>query len=168
MLPAVLVLGLGFATVVAPMASTALSSAPAEHAGLASGVDNAVASLVAIAVVPAAAGIGGEDYADPAALGQGFATALVIAAAVVAAGGLLAGHPASAATAGAGPHRCPDGSPGRAQGHLSHCAVGSPPLVTITGRAPRTVAHRPAATRPVPGPPEEPWGGASPRGGRGR
>jgi MFS family permease len=55
-LPGVVLLGLGLAVTVAPLTAAVLSSAPAEHSGLASGVNNAVAriaGLVAIAAVGA-------------------------------------------------------------------------------------------------------------------
>ena len=42
-LPAVLVFGFGLAINVAPLTATALSAAPAEHAGIASAVNNDVA-----------------------------------------------------------------------------------------------------------------------------
>jgi hypothetical protein len=42
-LPAVVVFGLGLAITVAPLTATAMSSAPADHAGIASAVNNDVA-----------------------------------------------------------------------------------------------------------------------------
>jgi EmrB/QacA subfamily drug resistance transporter len=92
-LPAALVFGLGVAIMVAPLTATALSSAPADHAGVASAVNNDVAraaGLIAVAVLPVLAGITGDSYLDPAQLGHGFKTAAVIAAAFCAAGGVLA------------------------------------------------------------------------------
>jgi EmrB/QacA subfamily drug resistance transporter len=92
-LPAVLVLGLGLAANVAPLTATALSAAPAEHSGIASAVNNDVArsaSLIAVAVLPALAGLTGDAYLHPAALTQGFHTAMLISAVAAAAGGILA------------------------------------------------------------------------------
>jgi MFS family permease len=92
-LPAVVVFGLGLATTVAPVTATALAAAPAEHSGLASGINNAVsrvAQLAAVAALPPLAGIAGSDFQDPAAFTGGFHTAMVITAALAAAGGLLA------------------------------------------------------------------------------
>lgn len=78
-LPGVVVFGLGLAIMVAPLTATALSSAPAHRAGLASGVNNAVAraaGLLAIAVLPAFAGISGDDYTRPEAFNAGFDRAM--------------------------------------------------------------------------------------------
>ena len=126
-LPAVLVMGLGFSIVVAPLTSTALSSAPAEHAGLASGVNNAVAraaGLVAVAVLPALAGITGDDYDDAGAFDAGFTTAMLVSAVVVAAGGVLA-----ALTIRNDVLEDEPAPPSRPPEHHSHCGVGAPPLV---------------------------------------
>jgi MFS family permease len=92
-LPAVLVFGAGLVFVVAPVTATVLAAAPERHSGVASGVNNAVArtaSLVAVAVLPLAAGLSSEAYADPHALTSAFHTAMVISAAVAVAGGLIA------------------------------------------------------------------------------
>jgi EmrB/QacA subfamily drug resistance transporter len=89
-LPGVVVYGLGLAINVAPLTSTVLAAAPAEHAGIASAVNNDVArtaGLIAVAVLPVAAGITGTAYLDPVRLDRGFTTALLIAAALCAAGG---------------------------------------------------------------------------------
>ena len=92
-LPAVLVLGLGLATTVAPLTATALAALPSEHSGIASAVNNDVAraaGLIAVALLPAAAGITGFSYRDPVSFDAGFGTAMYLAAAVCAGGGLLA------------------------------------------------------------------------------
>ncbi|GAA3460112.1 MFS transporter [Saccharothrix longispora] len=92
-LPGVVVFGLGLAAVVAPVTATALAAAPDRYAGVASGVNNAVArtgGLVAVAVLPAVAGLSGGAYADPAALTGGWRTALLVCAGAAVAGGLLA------------------------------------------------------------------------------
>lgn len=92
-LPAVLLFGLGLATTVAPLTATALSSAPAERTGLASAVNNTVArtgSLLAVALLPAVAGITGDSYLHPAVFESGFQRAALIAAVICAASGLLA------------------------------------------------------------------------------
>ena len=92
-LPAVTVLGLGLATTVAPLTATALATAPARHAGMASAVNNDVAraaGLIAVAVLPALAGITGTAYLDPAQFSAGFHTASLISAGVCVLGGALA------------------------------------------------------------------------------
>jgi EmrB/QacA subfamily drug resistance transporter len=92
-LPASLVFGLGLALTVAPLTATVLAAAPPEHAGLASAVNNDVArtaGLLAVAVLPVAAGISGADALVPAHFAAGFRTAMTIAAVLCAAGGVLA------------------------------------------------------------------------------
>jgi hypothetical protein len=126
-LPAVLVFGFGLAINVAPLTSTALSAAPAEHSGIASAVNNDVAraaSLIAVAVLPPLAGITGDIYQHPAALTSGFHKAVLIAATVAALGGVLAAvtirNPTRNA-AGAEPSE-PEAVTGL------HCALDAPPL----------------------------------------
>jgi EmrB/QacA subfamily drug resistance transporter len=92
-LPAVVVFGLGLTLVVAPVTSTVLAAADPRHAGVASGVNNAVsrvAGLLAVAVLPAVAGLTGDRFYDPAAMAEGFGTAMTACAVVAAAGGVLA------------------------------------------------------------------------------
>lgn len=127
-LPAVIVFGLGLAITVAPLTTTAMSSAPAEHSGIASAVNNDVArfgGLLAVAVLPALAGITGTVYLHPEQLAAGFRTAVLIAAGLCAAGGLLAAvtitNPAPA------PPR-PADIRGREQ--CLHCGLEAPPLTT--------------------------------------
>jgi EmrB/QacA subfamily drug resistance transporter len=91
-LPAVLLFGLGLATTVAPLTSVALAAARDRNAGLASGVNNAVArtaGLLAVAVLPLVSGVG-PHLTDPASLAPAYRIGMLICAALVAAGGLLA------------------------------------------------------------------------------
>jgi EmrB/QacA subfamily drug resistance transporter len=92
-LPGVLVMGLGLATVVAPLTATALSAVVDRYAGVASGVNTTVAraaQLAAVAALPLAAGITGATYLDSAEFSDGFRTAMFITAALAAVGGLIA------------------------------------------------------------------------------
>ena len=93
LLPAMLVFGAGLALTVAPLTATVLDAAPDRYAGSASGVNNAVAraaGLLAVAVVPGLAGIGGDDYTDPAAFDAGFRVAMLIGAGLLAAAAVVA------------------------------------------------------------------------------
>lgn len=92
-LPGVLVFGLGLSLTVAPLTSTVLAAAADERAGVASAINNTVArvaGLVAVAVLPVAVGLAGDAYRDPVELTDAFRTGLVAAAALCAAGGVLA------------------------------------------------------------------------------
>ncbi|HEY2805560.1 MAG TPA: MFS transporter [Gemmatimonadales bacterium] len=105
-LPAVIVFGLGLATLVAPLTSAALDSLGEKKAGLASGANNAVArlaGLIATAAVPLAAGIGGLQELHGVHLMAGFHRAMWICAALCIAGGAVsfAGMPNASGRASA-------------------------------------------------------------------
>jgi EmrB/QacA subfamily drug resistance transporter len=91
-LPAVLLFAIGLAITVAPLTATAMGSAPAEHAGIASAVNNVVAraaGLIAVAVLPLLAGITGSGALAPLHFASGFRTAVVVSGITCAAGGVL-------------------------------------------------------------------------------
>ena len=93
MLPAVIVFGLGLTLVVAPVTATVLAAADARHAGIASGINNAVsrvAGLLAVAVLPLIAGLTGDKFYDPAPMADGFQIAMFTCAVLAALGGVLA------------------------------------------------------------------------------
>ena len=115
-LPAVAVFGLGLSATVAPLTVTVLAAASERHAGLASGVNNAVArtaGLLAVAVLPLAAGLGGTD--DPVGFGRGFDRALLLSAGLLVLGAAVS----AVAISDAGVRRPPE--------RERHCAVDAPP-----------------------------------------
>ncbi|OYO14541.1 MFS transporter [Enemella evansiae] len=86
------VFGLGLATLVAPLTATVLAAAPDHNAGIASGINNAIAragSLLAVAALPLLVGLSGDDYQNPAAFGAGYRAAMLWCAGLLAAGGVL-------------------------------------------------------------------------------
>lgn len=91
-LPGLVVFGLGLALMVAPLTATVLAAAPDHRAGIASGVNNAVAragSLLAVAALPPLVGLSGDDYAVASAFTHGYRWALVACAGLLAAGGVV-------------------------------------------------------------------------------
>ncbi|GDY30250.1 MFS transporter [Gandjariella thermophila] len=127
-LPGVLVFGLGLAAVVAPVTATVLAAAPDRYVGVASGVNNAVArtgTLLAIAALPAAVGLSGSRYAQPAALTAGWQAALAICAGAAAVGGLLAIGVDNRVLRAAPAAKRPAESP--SPGECLHCGVEGPP-----------------------------------------
>lgn len=91
-LPGLTLFSLGLAALVAPLTTSVLAAAPDRYAGVASGINNAVArtgSLLAVAALPAAVGVGGEDYTRPAVLTAGYADAQLACTVLLVAGGLV-------------------------------------------------------------------------------
>jgi EmrB/QacA subfamily drug resistance transporter len=91
-LPAVVVFGTGLGITVAPLTAVAIGAADDRHAGLASGVNNAVArsaGLLAVAGLPAVSGLTGGALEDTGAFTDGFRVALLLSAGLLAAGGVL-------------------------------------------------------------------------------
>jgi EmrB/QacA subfamily drug resistance transporter len=129
------VFGCGLALTVAPLTATALAAVPESHAGLASGVNNAVAriaGLLAVAVLPVVAGLSGRSYTDPTVLGPAFRTVMWVCVGLLLTGGLLAAVFVRSSqpipTTGAGPVREP-------QPLRRYCPVDGPPLAASTGGA---------------------------------
>ncbi|MEO9325496.1 MFS transporter [Nocardioides sp. C4-1] len=129
-LPGVLVFGLGLSILVAPLTAAALGAAPDEHAGMASGVNNAVArtgGLVAVAAVPVLAGVT-DGVSD------GFSHALWISAGVLVVSAVVAAATVRNDVLDADDHDDHDDSPVQHESpdlqQLSHCGVGAPPLAS--------------------------------------
>jgi EmrB/QacA subfamily drug resistance transporter len=146
-LPAVVIYGAGLVFVVAPVTATVLAAAPARHAGLASGVNNAVArtaSLLAVAVLPLAAGLSSQAYEDPAVLTSAFHTAMMICAFGAVAGSVLAFALISNDVLDRGEE--PEPEP-----QFTQCPVSGPPVIAAQlrdagapeGRTPAPVASGP-------------------------
>ena len=143
-LPAVILLGLGLSSTVAPLTSTVLASADEHHAGVASGINNAVArsaGLLAVAVVPAAAGLRGMDYANPASFNAGFHRAMLIGSALLVGASVLSAllirgsssrtAPTSTAHSGlaaTSPVPVDTGGAAVKLAECPHCGIGGPQL----------------------------------------
>jgi EmrB/QacA subfamily drug resistance transporter len=120
--PLALLFGLGLASLIPPLTASAMNSAPDSLAGLASGVNNAVArvaGLLWIATLPPITGLTGAAYTDPvqfrSSFGQiswicaaAFAGAALLAAVVITGPGRSAPQPRSALIQTPMPHlACP-------------------------------------------------------------
>ncbi|MDO5740838.1 MAG: MFS transporter [Ornithinimicrobium sp.] len=99
-LAGLVVFSLGLALLVSPLTTAVLAAVPDDHAGIASGINNAVAragSLLAVAALPVVAGLSGDAYLDPIAMTSGYRISMIACAVLMAGGGItswfgLRGH----------------------------------------------------------------------------
>src|SRR5215472_9572436 len=127
-LPAAIVFGLGLSMTVAPLTSTVLASADVRHAGVASGVNNAVAraaGLVAVAALPAAVGLTGASYHDPARFSRGFDHATIACAILLLIAAVLAATLVDNTVLWTG------GRPGTPMEAMRCCTVSAPQLQPV-------------------------------------
>ena len=92
-LPGVVVFGIGLTLMVAPLTATVLAAAPDQHAGVASGVNNAIArtgSLLAVAALPVLVGLSGDDYEDPQTMADGYVAGMIACSALLVVGAVIA------------------------------------------------------------------------------
>ena len=129
-LPAVVLFGLGLSATVAPLTATVLASADVRHAGVASGVNNAVAraaGLLAVAGLPLAVGLTTAGFREPVSLEHGFRAAMVVCAGLLVVAAVL-----SAAMIDNAVLRPVDDQPVPEPECLTCCPLGAPPLEPST------------------------------------
>jgi MFS family permease len=132
-LPAVLIFGVGLSALVAPLTATALGSVDDSRAGIASGVNNAVAraaGLLSVAVLPLAAGIGTGNLTDAADLHPTYRNAMLICAGLMVGGAVLAAVFVPTRLSGHTPEPEPEPAPVPvgARSNRSFCDPAGPPV----------------------------------------
>ena len=91
-LPGMVAFSLGLALLVSPLTATVLAAAPQQYAGVASGINNAVArsgSLLAVAALPSLVGLAGRAYSEASLLTPAYREAMAVCALLLAAGGVV-------------------------------------------------------------------------------
>ncbi|MGQ4481069.1 MFS transporter [Streptomyces sp. SAS_276] len=124
--PALLVMGTGMVTLVAPLTATVLASVDTARAGLASGINNAAAraaGLIAIAALPLLAGMGPAAYRSAPAFDHAFDRAMLWCAGVLVVGSVLAFATVRRPAAGCRRPEC-----------LTHGSITAPPLEPQVGK----------------------------------
>ena len=119
------IFGLGMAITVTPLTAAVLGAVPDDRAGIASGVNNAVArtaGLLAVAVLPVVTRLSANGFDDPAELLPAYRTVMGICAGLLALGGVL-----SALFV----RRPVDEPEHHAHGPKVHCDVCGPPAAAV-------------------------------------
>lgn len=113
-LPGAIVFGLGLCALVAPLTATVLAAADDRYAGVASGVNNAVAraaGLLAVAGLPLLVGLSSGSGLDPIGLDSAYTKAMIGNAVLLTAGGILAWFTIRTPLPRAGPEATSDTAP---------------------------------------------------------
>jgi len=130
-LPAVIIFGIGLSLLVAPLTATALGALDDSYAGIASGVNNAVAraaGLLAVAILPLAAGLGSGGLTDPAALHPVYRNAMMICVALMLCGAAVAAIFVPARLPAHAPPSAAPPAPVPAAPHRTFCDPAGPPV----------------------------------------